>query len=174
MPAYPINTFGGSLPQSTSVSIGGISNVASVDAVSGSVLMYNSTSGKWEAAQSSMNTSPVTSGVGAITLVVSDLFRGFLDRDSGAANVDATTPTAAEIVAALPGKPIGHTVQLYIRNTTATANTLTLVGGTGVTVSGDADIGQNGSALFMIRLENVTSGAEAVSAYCMGSFTYNT
>ena len=171
MSAYPINTFGGSLPQSTPVSMGGISNVGSVDAVSGSVLMYNSTNGKWEATRSSMNSDPVTTGTGVITLTVSDLFRGFIDRDTGA---DAITPTAAAIVAALPGKPVGHTIQLYIRNTAATSNTLTLVGDTGVTVSGDADIGQNASALFMFRLENVTSGAEAVTAYCMGTFTYNT
>lgn len=174
MSAYPINTFGGSLPQSTPVSMGGISNVGSVDAVSGSVLMYNSTNGKWEATRSSMNSDPVTTGTGVITLTVSDLFRGFIDRDTGAADVDAITPTAAAIVAALPGKPVGHTIQLYIRNTAATSNTLTLVGDTGVTVSGDADIGQNASALFMFRLENVTSGAEAVTAYCMGTFTYNT
>lgn len=172
MSTPPTNTFGGAIPQTSQVYMGGISNVNTIDASTGSVLLYNAGNGKWEAVNNATNTSPATTGTGDITLTASQLSAGFLNRDPDGANSDVTTPTAAAIVAASPGKPVGHTFMLYLRNTAAGAFTLSLVGGTGVTVDGDADVGQNNCKLFAIRLTNVTSGAEAVTAFSMGTLIF--
>lgn len=168
----PQNTFGGALPQTSQVYLGGISNVSTIDAASGAVLMYNAGNGKWESTFNATNSDPDVSGTGALVLTTSDFSRTFINRDpdGGAANI--TTPTAAALVAANPGKPVGFSISLWVRNEADAAETLTLVGDTGVTVDGDADIGQNNCKLFIFRFDNVTSGAEAITAYSMGTLVY--
>lgn len=172
MTTPPTNTFGGLIRQSAPLSVGGLSNVWTIGAADGSVLVYNSTNGRWEQAVNALNTDSAHGGAGAHTLVVADLSRGFIDHDPEGSTA-LTTPTAEEIVGAFPTKPVGFTLQLYIRNTADAAETLTLTGGTGVTVSGDAGIGQNESMLVLFRLDNVSAGTEAVSANIMFAGTWN-
>lgn len=168
----PINTWGGALPQSTQTYMGGISNVSTIDAASGAVLMYNASNGMWESTFNATNSSPDVAGTGALTLTTADFTRTFINRDPDGGAVNITTPTAAALVAANPGKPVGHTISLWIRNEADAAETITLVGDTGVTVDGDADIGQNNCKLFLFRFDNVTSGTEAITAYSMGTLVY--
>ena len=81
-----------------------------------------------------------------------------------------TTATAAAIVAAIGGDcAIGTTFMVVVINASAGANTITIAGGTGVTVSGIATIVQNASKEFLGRVTAVTAGSEAITLYGLGS-----
>lgn len=81
-----------------------------------------------------------------------------------------TTATAADIVAAIGGDcAVGTTFMLVVLNASAGANTITIAGGTDVTVSGVATVAQNASKVFLGRVTNVTAGSEAITLYGLGS-----
>ncbi len=81
-----------------------------------------------------------------------------------------TTATAAAIVAAIGGDcAVGTTFMLVVLNASAGANTITIGGGTGVTVSGVATVAQNASKVFLGRVTGVTAGSEAITLYGLGS-----
>jgi hypothetical protein len=81
-----------------------------------------------------------------------------------------TTATAAAIVAAIGGDcAVGTTFMLVVLNASAGANTITVAGGTDVTVSGVATVAQNASKVFLGRVTNATSGTEAITLYGLGS-----
>ena len=81
-----------------------------------------------------------------------------------------TTATAEAIVAAIGGDcAVGTTFMVIVLNASAGANTITIAGGTDVTVSGVATIVQSASKVFLGRVTNVTAGSEAVTLYGLGS-----
>jgi len=81
-----------------------------------------------------------------------------------------TTATAAAIVAAIGGDcAVGTTFMLVVLNASAGANTITIAGGTGGTVSGVATVAQNASKVFLGRVTGVTAGSEAITLYGLGS-----
>ncbi len=81
-----------------------------------------------------------------------------------------TTATAAAIVAAIGGDcAVGTTFKVVVLNASAGANTITIAGGTDVTVSGVATVAQNASKVFLGRVTNVTAGSEAITLYGLGS-----
>ena len=81
-----------------------------------------------------------------------------------------TTATAEAIVAAIGGDcAVGTTFMVVVLNASAGANTITIAGGTDVTVSGVATIVQSASKVFLGRVTNVTAGSEAVTLYGLGS-----
>jgi len=78
-----------------------------------------------------------------------------------------TTPTAAQIIAALPNATVGSTYALVIVNNSAGAFAWTLTGGTNVTITGTATIAQNVSRRYLVTvatastvtMQNLYSGA---------------
>ena len=81
-----------------------------------------------------------------------------------------TTATAEAIVAAIGGDcAVGTTFMLVVLNASAGANTITIAGGTDVTVSGVATIAQNASKVFLGRVADVAAGSEAITLYGLGS-----
>ena len=81
-----------------------------------------------------------------------------------------TTATAAAIVAAIGGDcAIGTTFMVVVINASAGAYTITIAGGTSVTVSGVATVAQNASKVFLGRVTAVTAGSEAITLYGLGS-----
>ena len=79
-----------------------------------------------------------------------------------------TTATAAEIVAAIGDDcAIGTTFMLVVLNASAGANTITVAGGTGVTVSGVATVAQNASKVFLGRVSAIDTAA--ITLYGLGS-----
>jgi len=81
-----------------------------------------------------------------------------------------TTATAAAIVAAIGGDcAIGTTFEVIVLNASAGAYTITIAGGSGVTVSGVATVAQNASKRFIGRVTAVASGSEAITLYGLGS-----
>ena len=59
--------------------------------------------------------------------------------------------------------------QVIVLNASAGAFTITMAGGTGVTVSGVATVAQNASKVFLGYVSNVTAGSEAITLYGLGS-----
>lgn len=106
------------------------------------------------------------------TLVVGDLLGGMIDRDcNGGARTD-TLPTAAQIVAAIPGADVGQTLDVLVRNTTGSAVSITIAAGAGGTTKGTMTIAQLNLKFLRIRLTNVTPGSEAYDLYSLGTLVF--
>lgn len=79
-----------------------------------------------------------------------------------------TTASASAILTALGGDTVvGTTFQIVVINASAGANTITLGGGSGVTVSGVATVAQNASKVFLGRVTDTTT--PAITLYGLGS-----
>lgn len=105
----------------------------------------------------------------ALTLTPGQVLGGIILRDpAGLARTD-TLPTAALLVAAIPGAMIGTSFMLLIRNDADAAETITVAAGTGGTISGTATIAQSNSKLFLIRITGTAPGSEAYTAYSLGT-----
>lgn len=92
--------------------------------------------------------NPVTlSTAGNVTLTVAQVFNAYMTRDvNGAARSD-TTPTAAVLIGAFGGGAVSdYSFDFYVYNTGA--YDLTIVGGTGVTVTGGAIVGAGLHSIF--------------------------
>ncbi len=106
---------------------------------------------------------------GARTYTAAELYGKLILRDPAGGNRSDVTPTAAAIVAAVPGAVVGSCFEFSIRNTADAAETLTLTAGTGVTLSGTMTVAQNYCKRFLVRLDNVEAGTEAVTIYSLGT-----
>ena len=84
-----------------------------------------------------------------------------LDSTGGAIN--ATTPTAAEIVSMFDGtvRSVGFVLTALLTN--VSASIITVVGGTNVTIQGTAAVPANTNHIMTLVLANITAGAEAVT-----------
>lgn len=103
----------------------------------------------------------------AITLTPADVLGGLILRNTnGAARADLM-PTAASILAAMQNPPVtdGLSFEFTIRNTAASAETITLTANTGVTLSGVMTIAQSNSKTF--KMVFAQSGAAVV--YSLGT-----
>jgi len=119
------------------------------------------------------STFPVTlATAGNLTLTAGQILSGLILRDpAGGARTD-TLPTAALLVAAMPGATVGSSFTFTIRNTADAAETITVASGTGGTDSGTMTIAQNNSKTFLVRLTRVDSGNEAYTAYSLGTVVH--
>ena len=109
---------------------------------------------------------------GALTYTAAMLLGGIILRDPNGAGRSDVTPTAALLVAAIPGAAVGQAFEFTIRNTADAAETITVTAGTGTTLSGTMTIAQNNSKRFLAVLTNVTSGAEAYTVYSLGTVVH--
>lgn len=94
--------------------------------------------------------------VGAGTLTAASLVAGVINRSGPTSAYTDTTATAALIYAAV-GSIVGGSFYVWIKNTTAFAQTL--AGGTGVTFSGSTVVPQNSAALFLVTVTSATASA---------------
>lgn len=110
----------------------------------------------------------VTATSGA-TLTVAQMLSGLIVRSGpSSAGFTDTTPTAAALVAALPGVSVGSAFRLVILN--KSNQTLTMAGGSGVTTTNDTlTVATVNAKEFMCVFTNVTLGSEAVYMYSMGA-----
>lgn len=76
-----------------------------------------------------------------------------------AAGHNLTTPTAAQIVAAIPNAVVGQTYRLRIINSSSGAFSWTVVAGTGVTLTGTATVAQNTWREWIVTLTTLTAVA---------------
>jgi len=115
-------------------------------------------------------TTTTVSTAGAVTYTAAQLKTGMILRDpNGAARADLF-PTAANLLAAVPGAIVGTSFIVTIRNTADAAETITMTTNTGLTLSGTMTIAQNEQKSFLVTFTNV--GTAAVTIYSMGSVTF--
>jgi hypothetical protein len=114
-----------------------------------------------------INDIPGAATAASQTLTAAQLINGLL-RVTGAfggAGTTWTTPTAAQIVAAIPNAQVGSSFDFFLANTSG--QTQTMAAGTGVTVVGTSLLAittaHNGFWKFTVT--NATLGAEAVNMY---------
>ena len=105
----------------------------------------------------------VTSAATTLTAAAATFVTNGIYSLSGGTTCTITSPTAAQIVAALDNPQVGTSFVVSIVN--ANSGTATMAGGTGVTVVGLATAATNTSATFRGVVTNATSGAEAVSLF---------
>lgn len=89
-----------------------------------------------------------------VTITAAQLLAGYIER-SGAAGVSDTTPTAAQLNAAIPNAEVNDCRLVIIRN--ANTGTLTLVGGTNVTIVGTATIATVTTGVYVLRKSSATA-----------------
>jgi hypothetical protein len=115
---------------------------------------------------------------GAVTYTAANLLGGFINRDPNGAGRTDILPTAALLVAAIPGVQVGSGFEFTIRNNADAAETITLNAGTGGTLSAagqsttTSTIVQNNSRRYLVYFSNVTPGSEAVIFYSLVSGTH--
>jgi hypothetical protein len=116
--------------------------------------------------------TPTTlSTAGAVTYTAAQLIGGLILRDPNGSGRSDVTPTAAQIVASLPGAAIGQSFQFDLVNTADGNETITLTAGTGVTVSGTATVAQNNGKRWIVYVTAATAGSEAVVVRSLGTYT---
>ncbi len=110
--------------------------------------------------------SSVTAKAGtSFTLTAAELLNGFINGTPTGAGT-YTFPTAALMVAAIPGAAVGDTFVTFLQNTAGAANTITLAAG-GATLVGGTAVAQNKSAIIAFTLTNVTLTTEAYTAFAV-------
>lgn len=107
---------------------------------------------------------------GAVTLTAAEVIGGIVVADCAGAGRTYTLPTAALLVAAIPGAQVGDVVRCLIVNGSDAAEAITLAEGTGGGFDANQTatsrvIAQNGSKTIAIRLTNVTAASEAYVVY---------
>lgn len=110
----------------------------------------------------------ITATTGQTLTVQQMLSRVIVRTGPSSAGFTDTTPTAAALVAALPGAAVGNWFELLIIN--KSVETQTIAAGSGVTVTGDTlTIATINAKEFMCVFTNVTVGSEAVTMYSKGA-----
>lgn len=108
--------------------------------------------------------------VGPATYTAAQVLNRVIVRDTNGAGRTDTFPTAALLVAAIPGATVGDMVDVLVINGADAAETLTLAEGSGGgwdtnQTSSSRVIPQNSSKSVRIRLTNVTAASEAYVMY---------
>ena len=112
---------------------------------------------------SAFNPQTVTNSA-AVTWTVANMTNGILIRaGSTGSAVSDVTPTAAALVAAMPGVKVNQAFKLLFKNTTGF--NVSVTGGTGVTVSGTAAVASVNIREYSVVYLNVTPGTESVTVY---------
>jgi hypothetical protein len=108
----------------------------------------------------------------AVTYTVTQLLGGFLARDPNGAGRADLVPTAAAIVAAIPGVLTGASFEFELRNAADAAETITVTTNTGISLSGTMTIAQNNQKRFIVQVTNALVGSEAVTIFSCGTVVF--
>jgi len=116
--------------------------------------------------------APSVTTADAVTYTIAQLLKKFINRDPNGGARSDVTPTAAAIVAGIPGAQVGDHFDFVIKNTADAAETITVTAGAGVTLSGTMTIAQNNLRKFRCELTNVTASSEAVTISSLGTLAF--
>lgn len=145
----------------------GLSNWVAVGALAGGLTVSNT--GKIGASLTHMTISGLLassrasvaiSNAAGVTLTTAQIFAASIVRSGGGA-VSDTTPTAAAIVAAIPGCEVGSSFDFWIANDNT--GTLTIVAGSGVTLSRTTTVSSGFTRHYRVYVTNATAASEAVT-----------
>lgn len=103
----------------------------------------------------------------AVTYDAADVVGGLILRDPAGGARSDLLPTAAALIAEIPGAAVGRGIEFTIRNTADAAETITVTTNTGLTLSGTMTIAQGNSKRFLAVITNVDT--PAVSIYSLGT-----
>ena len=106
-----------------------------------------------------------------VVYTAAQMWGGLIARDPSGSDRSDTTDTAANIVSGITGAEVGSSFKFSIDNTANADETITVSGGSGVTLSGVMTIAQNETRSFMAVCTNITGSSEAVTLYDLGSNT---
>ena len=118
-------------------------------------------------------TLTIKTGAG-VTFTYGEVLGGLIFHDTSSGAVNDTFPTAALLVPQIEGAEVGSTVRLIIRNTSAGAGTITLVAGTGCTLSGttaSTAIAYLTQTEYLIRVTAV-GASPTYTVYGLGNTTF--
>jgi hypothetical protein len=107
-----------------------------------------------------------------LTLTAAQILGGLILRDPNAAGRTDTLPTAALLVAAIPGCQIGSAFEFTIRNDSGGANTITVAAGSGGTTKGTMTVAQNNMKRFAVVMTAVATGSETYDVYSLGTVVF--
>jgi len=107
-----------------------------------------------------------------LTLTAAQILGGLILRATSGAGRTDTLPTAALLVAAIPGAQIGTGFEFTIRNDAGAAETITVAAGVGGTTKGTMTIAQNNMKRFLIVLTAVAAGSETYDVYSLGTIVF--
>jgi hypothetical protein len=109
----------------------------------------------------------------AATLTAAQMLGGHIQHDAGGGNIDDTTDSATNIVAAIPNCQVGSSFEFDLENISNGAETITLVAGDGVTLgtSHVVTVLRTYVKRFKVVVTNV--GTPAVSIYVVGNSVAN-
>lgn len=105
---------------------------------------------------------------GDVTYTAIQFFNGLILRDPSGANRVDTTPTAAQLVAIVPNRVVGSSIEVIIRNTSSALSKITLSPGTGVTIANTNNtftVANGLTSRFLVVFSNIGFGTEAVNIY---------
>lgn len=108
---------------------------------------------------------------GVVTYTAAQFLGGLILRDPNGSARSDVSPTASQLIAAMPGATIGQSFQFDLVNTADASETITLTAGTGVTVAGTATVAQNNGKRWIVYITNTTKGSEAVTVRSLGTYT---
>lgn len=101
------------------------------------------------------------------TITVAQLLTHVLDGTPVSA-ATYTLPTAALLVAGIPGAKVGDSFRFLVNNKGADADAITIAAGTGGTADGTLTVAQNVIREFVIIITNITAESEAYFVYGLG------
>jgi hypothetical protein len=101
------------------------------------------------------------------TLTIAKLLTGIIDGTPVSA-ANYALPTAANFVGGIANCQVGDSFSCFVANHGADADAITITAG-GATLFGTATIAQNTVRQLVFVVTNVTGGAEAYFAYCIGA-----
>lgn len=130
----------------------------------GQTLTYDESTAKWtNTANFTVSTVTTDATAGARTYTATEFVGGVIVRDCAGSSRTDVGPTAAALVAAIPGAVVGTSFTLRVSNSSDAAETITMSAGTGGTTVGVMTIAQSNYKDFVVVLTNVTADSEAYS-----------
>ncbi len=104
---------------------------------------------------------------GPFTLTAAQFVNAIYQTSGQTSAVGVTTPTAAQIVAALPNAQVGSKFEFVLINGNTSSGAVTITGGTNVTITypNGSTVAVTKSQIFRGVVTNATAGAEAVTLY---------
>lgn len=107
---------------------------------------------------------------GVVTYGAADFTGGLVLRDPNGAGRSDVSPTAALLLAAVPGAVINTGVPFCIRNTADAAETITMTAGAAATLSGTMTIAQSNTKCFVAVFTAI--GTPAYTLYSLGTYVH--
>ena len=149
----------------TTLTLSGLATVGGVSLVTATNL--TSADGMLVALKALAEKMTQTAKTDTVTLTAAELLTKVIDGTPTAA-AQYTLPTAALLVAAIPGAAVGSSFMFFVNNKSAGAYTITVAAGSGGTGDGTLTVAQHVVRSFLVIITNVTGAAEAYFVYGIG------